>query len=966
MPTNRARPSLTKDLHVDKAKAKVVELLRAGAKVAPAMAAVQRTEETYKDWRKTDPNFKEQVDLLRLISSRARADGLSSNPVPDFPEFADVYLKQPLFAHQLRQWDALNGRVPRDMHPSMVYREGRPTRFLFNMPPNHAKSTTWTMNYVTWRIVKDPDIRVIIVSKTRGMAQKFLGGIKARLTNPRYRELQAAFAPEGGWKDSESSWTATEIYVRGKGDGEKDPTVQALGVGGQIYGARADLIILDDVQDLGNAPATDAHLDWLGQEVATRPDDSGIIMVVATRVAPIDLSMRLRDDQYDDSGFDDESEDAAPSAPTPVWTYLAQPAVLEYSERPKDWLTLWPEMFPGKALVRKRADLRTAQRFALVYQQEDVADDATFPAGAVACSVNKTRAQGVMNPDAPGHREAGMRGLTVIGGVDPATVGHTAMIVYGVERATGKRWVLDGWNEAGASPLTIRNKLRFFTEKYRVSEWIVERNAFQAYLSRDEELLRSLYELGSRITEHYTTGNKHDPDFGVAAMAPLFLSCGTENDSGSWERIKGGGLIDLPNPRLARFVEQLMTQLILWQPGALKQGQKTDLVMALWFPLDVATPLWTDSGWQTMGSVSVGDMVATASGEMARVAALTAVRHEPVFRVAMSDGSSLRATASHRWWVSPVSVGSLTLPARWMSTDELRDGGGFKRLTILNPEPIDGPDVELPVDPYVLGVWLGDGDAAQGTIFGHDSDTRFVRGRFEMAGYETTDQRRGMCFGTHGLRGHLAAAGVLRNKHVPGVYLHGSAKQRLALLRGLMDTDGTVLPGRARAYFANTNKHLVDAVRHLALSLGFRVNVQAYPAGRNATPGGRVSDTRSYWRVLFTADSGTLNPFLLPRKADRVEGFMNSKPRRRLVVKSVVPDGTADTRCIAVDHPSHVFLAGADLVPTGNCEIAALKMLGHNRRRPNHLSSEFASRSDVRSRTVVKLSDVRAQMLESA
>ncbi len=543
------------------------------------MRAVDRSQETYKMWMREDPDFHKQISLLREISRRARVGDADPDLIPDFPEFAERYLHQPLHTHQLRQWDVMNGREPRDMHEAIRFQKGRPNFLLFNMPPNHAKSTTWTMNYVTWRIHKNPNVRVIIVSKSQTMAKKFLGGIKQRLVDQRYREMQAAFAPEGGWRDPDSSWTATEIYVKGKGDGEKDPTVQALGLGGQIYGARADLIILDDVQVLANVASTDSHVEWVGQEVVTRPDEDGMVMVCATRVAPVDLSQTLRDTQFDDP--DDETEDEVGES-TPVWTYLAQPAVLEYSARPRDWKVLWPEVRGPLAMAKQRATIGSTARWALVYQQADVDEDSTFPLGAVNASVSLGRAAGLLDGDLSGHPEHGMAGMYVIAGVDPATVGHTAMIVYAVHRATGKRWILDGFNEV-ASPLTIRNKILGFTSQYKVQEWVVERNAFQAYLSRDEELLAKLHALGSRMTEHYTTSNKADPDFGVAAMAPLFLSAGQVDDAGKWTRHKGGGLIDLPSPHFARFVEQLVEQLVLWHPGTVARGQKTDLVMALWF-----------------------------------------------------------------------------------------------------------------------------------------------------------------------------------------------------------------------------------------------------------------------------------------------------------------------------------------------------------------------------------------------
>ncbi len=86
------------------------------------------------------------------------------------------------------------------------------------------------------------------------MARKFLSAIKTRLSHPNWTKLQVAFGPQGGYKADSNTWSADMIYLgSGRDSGEKDPTVQALGFGSQIYGARADLIILDDVVMNANA-----------------------------------------------------------------------------------------------------------------------------------------------------------------------------------------------------------------------------------------------------------------------------------------------------------------------------------------------------------------------------------------------------------------------------------------------------------------------------------------------------------------------------------------------------------------------------------------------------------------------------------------------------------------------------------------------------------------------------------------
>lgn len=573
MARNLARVSGQKSLAVEAAKQKFLELIAQGYKNAEAAAACGRKEATYWDWRKTDPDFKARVDAIRAAAQQRRTEGRPE--VPDFPEFCDEYLHQPLYPHQLRMYDVVEGREPRDLDPGMTYVKGQENRVLINIPPDHAKSTTFTVNYVVWRIHKDPDVRVLIVSKGSGMAENFLYEIKQKLTSRVFEEMHVKFAPEGGWKDPDGSWTNDRIYVRGKNTGEtvqRDPTVQAMGLKGQIYGRRVDIVIMDDIADTTNARETDLQQRIINRDAQSRlPSDEeggGLFLVLGTRVAPMDI-YRILLDQEDADG-------------EPIWTYLRQPAVLDYGDGDSStWRTLWPKRWPGKSLGRRRLD----GSWNLIYQQLDLDDEMTFRAEAVNGSVNQRRFPGPMSGQGPGHREDGMRGLYIVGGLDPATVGNTAMIVAGLDGVTEKRWVLDGVNIAQCSPAQMRREVMRLTDTYGIHEWVIERNAFQRFLTQDKELVDFLRSRACKLTEHYTTANKFDSDWGIATMAPLFDSCVVLDPKipSGYRRVTEGALIELPSTRQNRWVNDLVQQLTIWQPEGQAQTAKTDLVMALWF-----------------------------------------------------------------------------------------------------------------------------------------------------------------------------------------------------------------------------------------------------------------------------------------------------------------------------------------------------------------------------------------------
>ena len=134
---NFARPGTHKTLGVIDAKALVLQKIQDGLKVEEACSLAQRSAETYRDWRKSDPEFKAAVDAIRAAQSETRTTGRPV--VPDFDVFSRDYLRQPLFPHQLRMWDVIEGRVPRDLDPSMDYTPGYSNRIVINVPPEHAE-----------------------------------------------------------------------------------------------------------------------------------------------------------------------------------------------------------------------------------------------------------------------------------------------------------------------------------------------------------------------------------------------------------------------------------------------------------------------------------------------------------------------------------------------------------------------------------------------------------------------------------------------------------------------------------------------------------------------------------------------------------------------------------------------------------------------------------------------------------
>ena len=568
------------DNSADIAKRIILGCVAEGMTIEAATASAGKSIKTYEYYRRTDKIFADKVDRTRLGLKDKQFAGGDVHDI-DFVEFRKRFLHSQTFEHQKNIVDVIEGREPGWLHPAMKFEKGLANnRILVNIPPNHAKSITITVDYVTWMVARNPNFRVLIVSQTQRLAADFLYAIKQRLTHPVYEELQSAYAAGVGFNSKTASWQATRVTFGDelRESSEKDPNIEAVGIGGQIYGKRADMIIVDDAVTLSNANDFERQIKWLTQDVRSRLNPTGKLIIIGTRVASVDLYRELR------------QEDRYPGGLVP-WTYLAMPALLETDEDPDKWVTLWPKsdapfdgqeeadkdedgLYPrwsGRNLYNERQAMDT-QTWALVYQQQDVSENSAFDPVCVRGSIDGMRKSGPLVAGNPGHpRDLG--GYSIICGLDPAMIGDTAAICYAVDRNTNKRYIVDAIKITRPSPADIRDLIFNWTSLYGPSEWIVERNAFQSFLTQDEGIRQHLASRGVLLREHHTGNNKWDAGFGVASMSTLF---GTKQHDGKHHR---DNLIHLPSDQTEN-VKALIEQLITWTPTT--KG-KTDLVMALWF-----------------------------------------------------------------------------------------------------------------------------------------------------------------------------------------------------------------------------------------------------------------------------------------------------------------------------------------------------------------------------------------------
>lgn len=371
--------------------------------------------------------------------------------------------------------------------------------------------------------------------------------------------------------------------------------------------------------------------------------------------------------------------------------------------------------------------------------------------------------------------------------------------------------------------------------------------------------------------------------------------------------------------------------------------------------LRVDTPIPTPEGWKSIGEIVAGDKVFDEHGNVSTVVEA----HDPyvperMYKVTFSDGEVLYADGDHQWvtWTHQDRKQYLRyrelvqdFPEDWVNyqidltdchgnvtgvvgpkirtTDEIFATQSFGHRQDRNhciplARPINLPEQDLLIEPYVLGYWLGDGDSKSGMLFSGDDDLDSLINVLQGYKYDPVVRRKKTVNNINNLKlgKKLSTLNVLRNKHVPDQYLRASRQQRLELLRGLMDSDGSADQKNSTVEFCSTNKNLAVAVLELARSLSERPILKESRAtlnGKDCGPRYRVT-----WRPSYHV------PFLLERKARRVKSRTAQalRHRHRMVV-SVEPSIPALSRCLTVDSPNSMYLAGSGMIPTHNTRSAA-------------------------------------------
>jgi len=367
------------------------------------------------------------------------------------------------------------------------------------------------------------------------------------------------------------------------------------------------------------------------------------------------------------------------------------------------------------------------------------------------------------------------------------------------------------------------------------------------------------------------------------------------------------------------------------------------------------TPILTVDGWKTMGTIRVGNQVFDERGVPCSVIGRSPVyRKHDCYKVRFSDGSEIVADKGHEWFTEMYrercnnarhteefrAARRLRRPSRGTGKKpdlalrnaarqykyKQSNAGGIRTTeeiaqTLYHNEfinhsvrvcdPLQYPQADLSIPPYTLGVWLGDGTARNGAITNPDLQ---VIDEIRKDGFVLKKQKSNKFgWGIRGLAVMLKAMGLYRNKHIPDEYKRGSIEQRLSLLQGLIDSDGHVTD-RGSVEICLSDERLAHDVHELIVGLGIKVTIRQSEAWLK---GKRCKDR---YRIKFCT---ALPVCRLYRKKIRQNTNPTLRTRRRYIV-ACDRVTTVPVRCIEVDSPSRLYLAGKSLIPTHNSYLGCM------------------------------------------
>lgn len=333
----------------------------------------------------------------------------------------------------------------------------------------------------------------------------------------------------------------------------------------------------------------------------------------------------------------------------------------------------------------------------------------------------------------------------------------------------------------------------------------------------------------------------------------------------------------------------------------------------------------TPQGWRRWGDLAIGDEVFGRDGAPTTVTAVYDRGVLPTYRVTFSDHSSMVVDGDHLWQVTDHQGRSRHPKEATKTTTELiaagvRGHGREFRWSIPIAQPLQRPHADLSIEPYTVGALLANGCLVNNSAVLTTPDGQVIdriRQHYELPWKERSEGlcRRGVVKGVIGPARALGMHVKSRHKRIPTPYLQASIDQRIALLQGLMDGDGSSRSkqGRSAVRYHTTSPGLAQDVRELVTSLAGTAIIYRADRGQKG--------------VEFTVGimlPREINPFSTSRKQRGKTVYRRRVPRR--VITSITPEGPQRIRCISVSAHDQLYVVGRDHIVTHNtlflCNLA--------------------------------------------
>lgn len=401
------------------------------------------------------------------------------------------------------------------------------------------------------------------------------------------------------------------------------------------------------------------------------------------------------------------------------------------------------------------------------------------------------------------------------------------------------------------------------------------------------------------------------------------------------------------------FLEYTETLLEQWT-GRTRYNQGLDAnSLNKMLALDTPIPL-IDGSYKRNADIVDGDIVVASDGKGTKVLKAHPVQiPDRAFELTFKSGDVIRAGGEHRWSVKVCDKRYKNFSPEWekLPTERIFDlmQSGHK-VFIPRVAPVDFTEKKLPIPPYLLGAWLGDGNAHTNRFT--TMDTEIVKAFTEWAeqfyggGVEECRQQHSGKAKTYQLvhtpfRRMLKDLGVLKDsrydetrnnvKRIPEIYLRGSFEQRLALIRGLMDTDGCI-DKQGNAIFCNSEPMLVETFALLVESLGGKPNVNWTQPDVS-----KFKHARPHAHVTFALP---YCPVSLSSKASRWKLSPSYWEKQAIVAIREIP--VEPMRCLTVAADDELYCCGRRFTLTSNTATGATLIMNASTQRLGHLIRTFA------------------------